>query len=399
MALTSTEHELTHMTLDFASGRIIREGEPGYRRCVSCIMDTTDPDITFGEDGRCSHCKKSDAYRRIWDPAGDPVGLELLVERIRRDGRGRDYDAIMGLSGGVDSSFVAHLAKEFDLRVLVIHVDTGWNSELAVKNIENVVNRLGFELATHVVDWEEMQDLQYAFLRSGVPNQDIPQDHAINAGFFKFAARSGAKWSLSGGNFACEGILPQSWGYDAMDLTHIMDIHQRFGRRPLRTFPRMSFFEFGIRHQVLGGLGVARLLNLVRYEKAAAMRILEERLGWRYYGGKHYESRFTKWFQGWYLPTKWGYDKRLAHLSSMVVSGQLTREQALAEFRAGALPTAELEADADYMMRKLGVTPSEFSGLLAVPNTPHSRYRMTPRWQRRALSLGSVAMKRLRGLR
>lgn len=379
--------------------RVIREGEPGFRRCRSCIMDTTDPEIQFDEGGRCSHCHKMDKVMRSWDPKGDPAGLGQLIDRIKRDGRGRPYDAIMGLSGGVDSSFVAYLAREHGLRVLVIHVDTGWNSELAVKNIENVVNRCGFELATHVVDWEEMQDLQYAFLRSGVPNQDIPQDHAINAGFFKFAAKSGARWSLSGGNFACEGILPSAWGYDAMDLVHILDIHRRFGRRPLRSFPRMSFFEFGVRQQVLGGMNVGRLLNFIHYEKAAAMTVLESRLGWRYYGGKHYESRFTKWFQGWYLPTKWGYDKRLAHLSSLVVSGQMSREAALEEFRTGVLPTAELEADADYMTKKLGVSPAEFRDLMAVPNTPHSRFAMTPRWQRRAFSLGAAAVRRLRALR
>lgn len=385
--------------LTTAPGRIIREGDAGYRRCTTCIMDTTDPDIGFDESGRCSHCHKVDGFRRVWSPEGDPAGLERMIERIRLDGRGRDFDAVMGLSGGVDSSYVAYMAKQYGLRVLIIHVDTGWNSELAVKNIENIVSRTGFELATHVVDWEEMQDLQYAFLRAGVPNQDIPQDHAINAGFFTFAARSGARWSLSGGNFACEGILPQSWGYDAMDLVHIMDIHRRFGRRPLRAFPRMSFFQFGIRHQVLGGLGVARLLNFIKYEKGAAIDTLERELGWRYYGGKHYESRFTKWFQGWYLPTKWGYDKRLAHLSSLVASGQMGREEALSEFRLGSLPTAEMEADADYMTKKLGVTAAEFAELMAVPNTPHAHYRMTPRWQRRALSLGSVAMKRIRGIR
>lgn len=385
-------------TMSTAAGRVIREGGEGYRRCRTCIMDTTDPEITFDESGKCVYCLRIDSYRSFWNPEGDPKGLEHLIDRIKAAGRGKEYDAIMGLSGGVDSSYVAYLAKQYGLRMLVIHVDTGWNSELAVKNIENIVSRLGFDLVTEVVDWEEMQDLQCAFLKSGVPNQDIPQDHAINAGFFRSAAKHGMRWSLSGSNIACEGILPASWGYDAMDLRHIQDIHGRFGRCRLRHFPRMSFFEFGVRFQLLGRMNVARLLNFIPYSKSTAMVTLERELGWKYYGGKHYESRFTKWFQGWYLPTKWGYDKRLAHLSSIVATGQITRDEALAEFRMESLPTMEIEADQDYMVRKLGVTREEFDELMRVPNTPHSTYRMTPRWERKMFSAGATLYKRLRRL-
>jgi N-acetyl sugar amidotransferase len=362
-------------------------------------MDTTDADIRFDVHGRCNHCVRMEGYRTIWNPDGDPDALEQLMERIKRDGRGSDYDAVMGLSGGVDSSYVAWLAKQYNLRVLLIHVDTGWNSELAVSNIEAIVRRLNFELVTHVVDWEEMRDLQTAFLRSGVPNQDIPQDHAINAGFFSFAASQRVRWSLSGSNFACEGILPSSWGYDAMDLAHIRDIHRLYGQHPLRHYPRMSYLKFGVRYQLLGGLRVARLLNFVRYDQREAIATLERELGWRYYGGKHYESRFTKWFQCWYLPSKWGYDKRLAHLSSMVVSGQLTRESALLEMAAGVLPTAEVEADESYMIRKLGIDKQTYAELMAVPNTPHENYARTIPWQRRAFSAGARIMKFIRELR
>jgi N-acetyl sugar amidotransferase len=359
-------------------------------------MDTTDPLITFADDGRCNHCAKVDEYKQKWNPAGDPAALERLAARIKADGRGREYDAIMGLSGGVDSSYVAYQAKQLGLRVLVIHVDTGWNSELAVKNIENIVTKLGFELVTHVVNWEEMQDLQHAFFRAGVPNQDIPQDHAINSAFYNFAAQNRIPWALSGSNMSCECILPKAWGYDAMDLAHLKDIHRRFGRSPLREFPTMSFWDYGVRHQVLGGMKVAQPLNLIRYEKTAAIRVLEEALDWKYYGGKHYESRFTKFFQGYYLPTKWGYDKRLAHLSSLVASGQMQREEALREFKTGSLPLEEIESDKDYMARKLAISRDEFEQLLNVPNTPHEHYARTPDWQRRLLGIGAGLLRRLR---
>ncbi len=362
-------------------------------------MDTTDPLITFDATGRCSHCQMVDRFKRSWDPEGDPIALEQLVERIRKDGRGRDYDAVMGLSGGVDSSYSAYLAKQLGLRVLIIHVDTGWNSEQAVKNIENIVSTLGFDLHTDVVDWEEMQDVQYAFFRSGVPNQDVPQDHAIFAGFYNFAASLGVRWSISGSNFACESILPTAWGYDAMDLRHLEDIHARFGRRRLNTFPRMSYLKHGLMHQVLRNWQVARPLNLIRYDKEEAMRTLESEVGWRYYGGKHYESRFTKFFQAWYLPTKWGYDKRLAHLSSLVASGQKTREEALAEFQNGSLPTQEIEADREYMQRKLGVSEEEFDQLMKVPNIPHENYAMTSRRLKRLFFAGAFVKRKLSRIR
>jgi N-acetyl sugar amidotransferase len=318
-----------------------------------------------------------DEYRRVWNPDGNPEKLEALIDRIRRDGRGRDYDAISGLSGGVDSTYLAYLARQWGLRLLIVHVDTGWNSELAVRNIENTVAKLGFDLATHVVDWEEMQDLQLAFLRSGVPNQDIPQDHAIVAGFFRFAARHQVRWVLSGSNLACESILPAAWGYDNLDLAHIRDIHRRFGRRPLTRFPTLSFAQHAVRDQILGRMRVVSPLNFVRYEKAAAMGILERDLGWRYYGGKHYESRFTKFFQAWYLPQRWGYDKRLAHLSSLVVAGQMAREAALEEFQTGSLPEDEVLADQEYLANKLGISFAAFEQLMSIPCTPHGHYAQT----------------------
>ncbi len=380
--------------------RFVHEGEEGYQRCTTCIMDTTDPWITFDEAGRCNHCQRVDEFKRRWNPEGDPRQLEQLIDRIKRDGRDQDYDVVSGLSGGVDSSYMALQARKFGLRTLIVHVDTGWNSELAVKNIENIVNRCGFDLYTHVVDWEEMQDLQHAFFKAGVPNQDIPQDHAIYAGFVRYAAKHKVKWNFSGSNFSCESILPPSWGYDNKDLTHITDIHRRFGRRPLRHFPRLSHLEGALRYQVFHGLSTAKPLDLMPYNKADAIRTLEREVGWRYYGGKHYESRFTKFFQAWYLPTKWGYDKRLAHLSSLVVSGQMTREAALEEFRHGALPTEEIKADKEYMARKLGVSLDEFEALMNVPNVPHEHYARASKFVTQVLpSIGGRLIRAARRFR
>jgi aminotransferase len=381
------------------SNRIIGEGQLGYRRCVTCIMDTTDPGITFDGDGRCNHCLKVDQLKKRWRPEGDPQRLERLIARVKQDGKGQDYDVVVGLSGGVDSSYVAYLCKQFSLRALIVHVDTGWNSELAVKNIENLVQFGGFDLDTLVVDWEEMRDLQLAFLNSGVPNQDVPQDHAIYAGFIRRAALYRVRWTFIGTNFACESILPQSWGYDSKDLRHLLDIHRRFGQRPLVQFPRLSYFENALRYQVLHGLKSAAPLNLVPYRKSKAIHTLEHEVDWRYYGGKHYESRFTKFFQAWYLPTKWGYDKRLAHVSSLVVSGQISREEALNELLMRDLPKEEVEADMDYLANKLAITRQEFDTLMKVPIQSHSTYAQTPRAVKRSLGLVFAVVHRALGRR
>jgi aminotransferase len=359
---------------------IAKEGEPGYRRCTVTVMDTTDPEITFNDAGECHYVEQFRTnVLTQWTPEGNAPAFDALCERIRQDGRGRDYDCILGLSGGVDSSYVAYLAWKQGLRPLVVHTDTGWNSELAVKNIEGIVRTCGFDLQTHVVYWPEMQDLQRAFFSAAVPNQDIPQDHVIFAAFYAFAAQHRIRWVLDGRNFACESILPPAWGYDPGDLRHIYAIHRRFGRQPLRQLPRMGHFARALRFRLMRGLNVAKPLNLVRYRKHEAICTLTREFGWRYYGGKHYESRFTKFFQGWYLPTKFGYDKRLAHLSSLILSGEITRDQALEELRRPPYPDDELRADFVYMQKKLGVTRGEFDELMARPPRAHDEYPSSKR--------------------
>ena len=294
--------------------KIIRPGEPGYQQCTVTIMDTTDPLISFDETGVSNwvYYFREKVLPR-WKPEGNPAGFEALIKRIKEDGKGKDYDCALGLSGGVDSSYLAYIAKREGLRPLIVHTYAGWNSDVAVKNIENLIKACSFDLFTIVIDWDEMADLQRAFLRAGVPNQDIPQDHVIFAAFYGLAAKHHIKWVLSGHNYACESILPEAWGHNALDLRHIKAIHRGFGNGRLPSFPLMSLTKYGLLYTLVRGMRVVKPLNLLPYTKAEAMQILGREFGWKYYGGKQFESRWTRFFQGWWLPSRFGFDKRLAH--------------------------------------------------------------------------------------
>lgn len=354
---------------------IIRSGEPGYRQCATTLMDTTDPEITFDDQGVSSWVRY---YREVvlprWSPEGNPAAFEALIRRIKEDGKNKEYDCALGLSGGVDSSYLAYVAKRQGLRPLIVHTDAGWNSDIAVRNIEKIVKTCGFDLFTVVIDWDEMADLQRAFLRAGVPDQDIPQDHVIFAAFYGLAAKHRIKWVLSGHNFACESVLPPAWGYDAMDWRHMLAIHRKHGERPLGTFPRMSRARFGLEYTLLRGIRVVKPLNLLPYVKADAMRTLEREFDWQYYGGKHFESRWTRFFQGWWLPTRYGYDKRLAHLSSLILCGQITRDEARQEMRQTPYTEAMMQEDRDLILKKLGMSRDEWEKLLAAPLHGHGEY-------------------------
>jgi N-acetyl sugar amidotransferase len=347
-----------------------------YQICNRCIMDTTDPEITFDEQGNCNHCNSFyQSTPKLWFPNEEGERkLKAIIEKIKKEGAGKEYDCIIGLSGGVDSSFLVYQAKQWGLKPLAVHVDAGWNSELAVQNIENIVKKLDIDLFTCVIDWEEMRALQLAFLRSGVANQDIPQDHAFFAALYRFATQNNIRYVLSGSNLATEFILPSAWGYDAMDAHHIQSIYRRFGKGNLKKFPLVSFFKYYIHYPYIRRMKVVAPLNYMPYNKQEAIDILESELGWKYYGGKHYESRFTKFFQGYYLTKKFGYDKRKAHLSSLIVSGQMTREEALEEMKKDSYPLDQLEEDKEFLIKKLGLNEVEFDHLMKVPNTLFSNY-------------------------
>ncbi len=359
----------------------VARGRP-YQVCSRCVMDTTDPEIEFDAQGMCSHCQYFDkSVKPIWPSTeGDQTKLEEMVRVVKAYGKNRRYDCIIGLSGGIDSSYIAVKVAEWGLRPLVVHVDAGWNSELAVMNIEQICRRLGFDLVTHVVDWEEMRDMQLAFLRSNLANQDVPQDHAFFAALYGYAQKAGIKYVINGSNFATESILPASWGYDAMDATHVKSIHARFGCRPRGDFPLVSFFNLFVNYPFILKMEVLRPLNYHPYNKEKAIQILEKDYGWRYYGGKHYESRWTRFFQAYYLPYKFGYDKRKAHLSSLVLSSQMTRASALDALRAPLYDPKLLLEDKAFIAKKLGLSVLELEDLC---NQPAHHFSYFPNHQRK----------------
>ncbi len=302
--------------------------------------------------------------------------LEETVEQMKREGKGKDYDCIIGLSGGVDSSYLAYLASSYGLRILAVHVDAGWNSELAVKNIQDIVTKCGIDLHTHVVDWGDMRELQLAFFKSGVPNQDIPQDHAFFAALYHFAHKHKIKWVLHGGNAATEAVLPQAWGYNAMDGSHLLDIYRKHGNKPLKSYPVISFFRNYLYYPYVRKMKQARLLNWVDYQKDRAIETLRREVGFRYYGGKHHESRFTRFFQAHMLPYRFGFDKRKAHTSSMILSGQMTREAALEDISKALYENPrDLESDKAYFIKKLGIDEEQYQQYIDQPLSTHERYK------------------------
>jgi aminotransferase len=301
--------------------------------------------------------------------------LTNMVNLLKQEGKGKQYDCIMGLSGGVDSSYLAHfVTKKLGLRPLIVHVDSGWNSELAVNNIQNIVERLNLDLHTLVLDWEEIKDLQLAFFKSGIANLDVPQDHAFVASLYREARKFGIKYVLNGGNMATESILPHAWGYDASDATHLKGIHKKFGTIPLKTYPIYSDYQKLFYYPFVLKMKVFRPLEYLPYSKVEAKKLLKEELGWRDYGGKHYESVYTKFFQAYYLPTKFGYDKRKAHLASLIVSGQMTRDEALEELKQPLYDPKELEQDKLFFSKKLGLTIEEFEKIMAEKPTTYKDF-------------------------
>jgi len=342
-------------------------------------MDTSDAGIRFDDRGWCDYC--NNFHRNIlphWHP-DERGGRELaaIADQIRNDGKGRDHDCLIGISGGVDSSYVTHLAKEkMGLKPLLFHVDAGWNSQQAVNNIEKLVDGLGVDLHTEVVDWQEMKDLQLAFFKAQVPHIDTPQDHAFFAALYNFAAQHGFKYILTGANYSTECVRePLEWHYHASDLRQIRDIHQRFGKRPLATFPVADIFRYKLYYRFIKGVRVVKPLNHVPFYKEAAMDELVSRYGWQKYAHKHYESRFTRFYEGYWLPTKFGYDKRRAHFSSLILTQQLTREDAIRKIAEPAYSAETIAQDFEYIATKLDLTVAELQQIMDGPNKSYKDYK------------------------
>ncbi len=348
-----------------------------YRICTRCIMDTSDPEIVFDEQGVCNHCHQFDArMRRMVIPKSQrDARLAALLDEIRAAGKGKAYDCVIGVSGGVDSTYVAYLCKQWGLRPLAVHFDNGWNSELAVSNIEKTLKHLDIDLYTHVVDWEEFRDLQLSFLEASTPDGEVPTDHAISALLYGLASRHGIKHVLLGTNVVTEGILPLLWGYGYFDLRYIRGVHRRFGKSRLRTYPMLGLFRLAY-YILVRKIQPISILNYVEYNKNQAMRVIEDELGWVYYGGKHYESIYTRFFQAHILPRKFDIDKRRAHNSALILSGQMTREHAFQAIAEPLYPEPRLEEeDRLYVIKKLEMTEDRFERMM---NAPRKTFRDYP---------------------
>lgn len=367
-------------------------GIPSTRRCVRCVMDMSDPDIRFDSVGLCNHCTDAIAFLA---GVGGRQGqgdreLALLADEAKRAGKGKAYDVLIGLSGGVDSTYVAYLTvRKLGLRPLAVHFDNGWNSELAVHNIEKTVQILGIDLHTHVVDWNEFRDLQLSFFKSHTSNLEAPTDHAIRALLFRLASKHGIRHVLSGGNAATEFILPAAWQHPHSDLKFLRAVHRRFGSVPLKTFPTLGVLRAAY-YTLVRGIRFHRILNSIDYRKEQAVADIQRELGWRPYDVKHGESTFTRFFQCHILPRKFGFDKRIAHLSSLIASGQMSRDAAMEELSKPLFTPAQLEADIAYVTKKLGMTRKEFDDYMVAPPIAASTYpnqvellaRLRPLWQR-----------------
>lgn len=336
------------------------------RVCTRCVMDTSDPEIRFDEQGVCNHCHEYDSLVSHHVYTGDDgrKRLNQIVEQIKQTGKGKKYDCLIGVSGGVDSTFVAYKVKEAGLRPLAVHLDNGWDSELAVSNIHKALNKLGIDLYTHVIDWEEFKDLQVAFLKASTPDSEIPSDHAIVSLMFRIADEMGIKYVISGRNYRTETHGVPAWSQGHFDWKYIKNVHKRFGKIPLVTYPHRSPWE---EESFLKKQVWFDILNYTDYVKRDAIEILQRELGWQYYGGKHYESIYTRFFQGYILPVKFGYDKRKAHLSSLICSGEISREKALEELKNPTYAPSLQEEDREYVAKKLGLTGDEFDAIMKLP--------------------------------
>jgi N-acetyl sugar amidotransferase len=349
-----------------------------YQQCSISVMDTiADPDIVFDERGISNYYyeyKKAEADWVFTGTEGEKK-LDEAIDKIKKAGKNKTYDCILGLSGGVDSSYVAYLAKQYGLRPLVVHFDNGWNSELAVKNIESMVNKLGFDLYTLVVDWEEFKDIQLSYIKASVIDIEVVTDHAITGTIARLSKKHGIKYSLSGNNVVTECIMPRSWVFNKDDHINLRAIHKTFGTKPLKSYPLFDTYLKKYMHNVLSAESI-KILNYVPYNKQEVKDFISKELGWRDYGGKHYESVFTKFYQAYILPEKFKVDKRKAHLSTLIFSGQISKEQVIAELQKPLYTPEDFKIDYDFVLKKFDLTDKEFQKLMQNPVKKHTDFEV-----------------------
>jgi len=355
-----------------------------YSICKSCIMDTSDPNIIFDDNGVCEYCNNfHELIQPSWQSSlKDRHELQRMADMIRKDSAGKDFDCIIGLSGGLDSSFAAYIAvKQMGLRPLLFHVDAGWNTDQAVGNIEKLVDGLGLDLYTEVVNWDEMRRLQVAFLKSGIPDQDLVQDAAFFSGLYKFARQHGIKHIITGSNFSTECCRePEEWGgYLGIDRTLFGDIWSKFGEGKLKTFPLTDILVYKLWYQKVLGMKVHHPLNLVPNVKQDAEDELERLFGWKRFKHKHHESRFTRFYEDYWLPRRFGFEKRRAHFSSLIMTGQMTREEALERISRPEMDEHFLQQEFEYVAHKLGLTVEDLQQLFDLPKKTYRDYK-NKRW-------------------
>ena len=364
-----------------------------YQICTNCVMDTTDSMIVFDKNGVCDHCRTFfEKIKPNWhtDKQGK-LESDVMVENIKQEGKGKDFDCIIGMSGGVDSSYLLYLAKnKLGLRPLVFHVDAGWNSQIAVNNIQRMIDKLELDLYTEVIDWEEMKDLQLAFFKSGVPHIDTPQDHAFFATMYKFAEKHKVRHILTGANYSTECVRnPLEWMYYQSDSIQLRDIHNKFGTRPLVTFPITSILRHKIYLPYVKRIQVFRPLNYFPYIKEEAKTLLMEQFGWQPYPQKHFESRFTRFYEGYWLPKRFGYDTRKVQFSSLILTGQMTRTDSLEILKEPPLDETTARQEFEYVAAKLGITVDELQSYMDAPKKTHRDYRS----QENIYAIGSKIMR------
>lgn len=354
-----------------------------YQICTNCVMDTSDSQISFDDNGVCDHCRGfKEHVEPNWYPnAEGERKFAAVVEKIKADGKGRDFDCILGMSGGLDSSFLLHKAvKDFGLRPLVFHVDGGWNTDIAVSNIQSLVEGLGLDLYTEVINWNEMRDFQLAFFKSGVPHIDIPQDHAFVATLYNFAYKQNIKYILNGGNISTECVRnPLEWLYYGTDMRQLNDIRGQFGTIPMKTYPFSSVLRHKFYLRYIRKVQVVKPLDWMPYTKEMARDTLSSLYGWKPYPQKHFESRFTRFYEGYWLPERFGFDTRRVQFSSLILTGQMQREEAIDQLSRPAYDPETIEHEFDYIARKLGITSDELRGYFTMPKKSYADYK-NQRW-------------------
>ncbi|NOT76624.1 MAG: N-acetyl sugar amidotransferase [Cyclobacteriaceae bacterium] len=375
---------------------VLDKTDPSYRRCTITVMDNiADPDITFDEKGICNYYYDyKEAEKRVLTGAAGEQKLAELSAAIRKQGQGKKYDCLIGLSGGVDSTYVAYLVKQLGLRPLAVHLDNGWNSELAVKNIENIINKLNIDLYTLVVNWQEFRDIQLSYIKASVVDIEVVSDHAIFATMYKLAKEQDIGYIISGTNIVTEHIMPSNWLYKKMDFANLEDIHDKYGKVKLKTYPIFDFKRYVYYSAVLK-LTPISILDYVPYIKKDVKEFIKRELDWRDYGGKHYESIFTKFYQAYILPEKFKIDKRKAHLSTLICSGQISREEALNELELPLYSEQDLRQDKEYVLKKLGLSVTEFDSIMRASPRRHEEFKSDTKLKRNYMTL----LQKTQGLR